>query len=133
MAKKRAKRKKRVAKRRRTPKRKAVKKKRPKGKRPSRGAKRKTKAAPKGPKLPAEPVGRVTHYFSKARATAVMIERDGIAVGDVLYFKGHTTAFKQKVESLQIDRVPVSQASSGQEVGIRVRARTREHDLVFRL
>lgn len=96
-------------------------------------AKKKVKARPKGPKLPAEPIGRVTHYFPKARATAVMIERDGIRAGDVLYYKGHTTRFKQKVESLQINRQPVSQASPGEEVGIRVRARTREHDLVFKL
>ena len=96
-------------------------------------AKKKTKAAPKGPKLPAEPIGRVTHYFPKVRATAIMIERDGVSVGDVLYFKGHTTAFKQKAESLQIDRTPVSQASPDQEVGIRVKGRTREHDSVFKL
>ena len=38
------------------------------------------------PQLPAEPVGRVTHYFPKVRATAVLIERDGIRVGDTLYF-----------------------------------------------
>ena len=86
-----------------------------------------------GPKLPTDPVGRVTHYFPKARATAVMIERDEIKVGDTLYFKGHTTRFKQTIESLQINHEPVSQASPGDEVGIRVKSRTREHDLVFRL
>ena len=96
-------------------------------------AKRKGKTQPKGPKLPEEPIGRVTHYFPKARATAVMIERDGVRVGDILYYKGHTTRFKQAVGSLQIDRQAVSEASSGQEVGIQVRSRTREHDLVFKL
>lgn len=101
--------------------------------RKKKAAKKKVKARPKGPELPAEPIGRVTHYFPKARATAVMIERDGIRAGDVLYYKGHTTRFKQKVESLQINRQSVSEASSGEEVGIQVRARTREHDLVFKL
>jgi len=96
-------------------------------------ARKKVKAHPKGPKLPAEPIGRVTHYFPKARATAVMIERDGIRVGDVLYYKGHTSRFKQKVESLQINHQPVSQAGPGDEVGIQVRSRTREHDRVFKL
>ena len=95
---------------------------------------RKKKAAVrKTPKLPSEPIGRVTHYFSKAKATALLIERDGIRVGDVLYFKGHTTNFKQTVKSLQIDRRPVPQAEPGEEVGIRVRSRTRERDLVFKL
>ena len=91
------------------------------------------KAVKPSPELPAEPIGKVTHYFPKARATALLIERDGIRLGDVLYFKGHTTAFKQKVESLQINHQPVSEASTGQEVGIQVKSRTRGHDLVFKL
>lgn len=119
--------KKRVVRKRRTAKKRTA---RPRKKK---AAKKKAKAPPKGPKLPAEPIGRVTHYFPKARATAVMIERDSIRVGDTLYYKGHTTHFKQKVGSLQINRQPVPQASPGEEVGIRVRARTREHDLVFKL
>lgn len=87
----------------------------------------------KEPELPSKPIGKVTHYFPKAHATAVILEREGLRVGDTLYFKGHTTRFKQQVESIQIDRRPVSEASSGEEVGIQVRSRTREHDLVFKL
>lgn len=125
---------------RRTPRKKNLKKKsirkKPVSKKKKPTARKDKKAAPsrpKGPKLPAEPIGRVTHYFPQVKATAVMIERDGIRTGDVLYFKGHTTGFKQKVESIQIERQPVSQASQGDEVGIQVRSRTREHDLVFKL
>jgi len=98
------------------------------------GARRpKARAAKKGPKLPAEPIGRVTHYFPKVRATALLIEKEGIRVGDVLYFKGHTTSFKQRVDSLQINHQSVTEAGAGEEVGIQVRSRTREHDLVFKL
>lgn len=110
-------------------KRRIVRKKRP-VKKKARTAKKPSK---KRPKLPPEPLGRVTHYFPKARAAAVMIEREGLRVGDVLYFKGHTTRFKQTIDSLQINHQPVTEASPGDEVGIRVKARTREHDLVFRL
>ena len=85
------------------------------------------------PKLPIEPIGKVTHYFPHVKATAVMIEREGMRVGDTLFFKGHTTQFKQKIESLQVNRQAVKEAAPGEEVGIRVRARTREHDLVFKL
>ena len=120
----------------RTAKKKAVRKKRVvKKTRPKKLKKGKTRAgkAAKAPKLPAEPIGRVTHYFPKARATAVMIERERVKVGDVLFYKGHTTHFKQRVGSLQINHQPVTVASPGDEVGIQVRSRTREHDLVFRL
>ena len=97
-------------------------------------SKGKKKTVPlKTPDLPSEPIGHVTHYFSKARAAAILIEREGIRVGDTLYFKGHTTNFKQKVESLQIERQAVSQAGPEDEVGLRVRARARENDLVFKL
>lgn len=111
---------------------KAAKKKRSKKKVSARKPK-KTKPSPKIPKLPVEPIGRVTHYFPKARATAILIEREGVRLGDTLYFKGHTTHFKETVRSLQIDRQPVTQAEVEQEVGIQVKARTREHDLVFKL
>lgn len=127
MAKKTRKTKRRVSPKKRTVKRRTVRV------RKKRVIKKKAKAQPRAPKLPTEPIGRVTHYFPKARATAVMIEQDGIRVGDTLYYKGHTTRFKQKVESLQINHQVVSEALPGQEVGIQVKARTREHDLVFKL
>lgn len=121
---------------------KVIRKKKPEKKRQKKRRVRKTarksvkkgrEVRPRTPELPAEPIGRVTHYFSKAKAAAILIERDEIRLGDVLYFKGHTTNFKQKVESLQIDRQPVSRAEPGQEAGLRVRSRTREHDSVFKL
>lgn len=87
----------------------------------------------KEPKLPDIPVGRITHYFSKARACALRVENENIRIGDTLFFKGHTTRFKQKVTSLQIDRKPVREIKPGEEAGIRVRSRVREHDLVFKL
>ena len=105
-----------------------------KKRKPAQKAKKKKSAGvPKGIELPAEPIGRVTHYFPKVRATAVMIEREEIRVGDTLYFKGHTTRFKQRVDSLQVNHQTVTQASAGEEVGIQTRSRTREHDRVFKL
>lgn len=126
--KKKVARKKKIAKKRPFRKKSVAKKKKPTVK-----SKKKTAKVPKGPKLPAEPIGRVTHYFPHVKAAAVMIERDNIKPGDTLYFKGHTTHFKQKLESLQIERQAVPQAGPGDEVGIQVRFRTREHDLVFKL
>ena len=93
---------------------------------------KRAKAVKKTPPLP-EPIGHVTHYFAKAQATCVTIEREGIRVGDLLYYKGHTTNFKDTVRSLQIDRKPVSEAGVGDEVGIQTKSRTREHDLVYKL
>ncbi len=143
MAKKARRKKKVTAKKKRAPKRAkkrvARKKKIVKRKVARKGAKKKAGRAGakrrvgKGRGLPSEPIGRVTHYFSHVKAAAVIIDRDGIRVGDTLYIKGHTTRFKQRVDSLQIEHAAVSQASPGDEVGIRVSSRVREHDLVFKL
>ena len=112
-------------------KKKAQVKKKSKTAKPKKGAKK--PPVKKGPKLPAEPLGRVTHYFPQVKAAAVMIERERLRVGDTLYFKGHTTHFKQTVNSLQINHESVAAAAPGDEVGIQVKSRTREHDLVFKL
>ena len=134
MAKKRRKAKKRTVKNRRTAQRPVSRKKRVSKKKSSaKKTKKKGAKTRRSVELPAEPVGRVTHYFPQVKAAAVRIEREGVRVGDTLYFKGHTTQFKQKVESLQIDRQVVSEAGPESEVGIQVRSRTREHDLVFKL
>ena len=122
-------------------KRKAVRKKGPakkktqvkKKSKPAKAKKGAKKPVRKGPRLPAEPIGRVTHYFPQVKAAAVMIERENLRVGDTLYFKGHTTNFKQTVHSIQINHESVTLASPGDEVGVQVKSRTREHDLVFKL
>ena len=134
MAKKKKTKKKKSTAKRKPAKKKGLKRKPVRKKKTAPKSKKKTvKKAAKTPKLPAEPVGRVTHYFPHVKATAVMIERDGIRAGDTLYFKGHTTNFKQKVVSMQVEHQPVERASPGDEIGIRVNSRTREHDLVFKL
>lgn len=77
-------------------------------------------------------VGRVTHYFPKVRAGVVKIKAP-LAVGDMIKIKGHTTDFKQQVTSMQIDRVPINQAKKGQEIGILVDSRVRQHDTVYKI
>ncbi len=78
-------------------------------------------------------VGEVTHYFDRAKAGAFMITGAPIAMGDVLEFEGKAGAFRQKVTSLQINRVPVPSARAGDEVGLLVRKPVREGDYVFKI
>ncbi|MCM8775425.1 MAG: hypothetical protein NC930_03630 [Candidatus Omnitrophica bacterium] len=79
-----------------------------------------------------ELVGYVTHYFPHVRAGVVKIKKGEIRRGDLLYFKGHTTDFKQVVTSLQIDHKPIEMARSGAEIGIEVKDRVREGDVVYK-
>lgn len=78
-------------------------------------------------------VGKVTHYFPHVKAGVILVSRGKIVPGDTLQFKGHTTDFKQKVKSMQIDNVPIKEAKAGQEIGFLVKARVRHNDTVYKI
>lgn len=79
-------------------------------------------------------IGKVSHYFPRVKAGAIIVESGaGLAVGDTIRIKGHTTDFRQNIASMQIDRSPIEKASKGQEIGILVKSRVRIHDKVYRI
>ncbi|MDD5226748.1 MAG: hypothetical protein PHV97_06180 [Candidatus Omnitrophica bacterium] len=82
--------------------------------------------------LAAMPTAEVTHYFPHVNAAVLKIKTGDIRVGDELLFKGHTTDFKQKVISMQIDHQPVLIARKGDDFGVEVKSRVRAGDLVFK-
>ena len=82
--------------------------------------------------LAAMPTAEVTHYFPHVNAAVLKIKTGDIRVGDELLFKGHTTDFKQKVISMQIDHQPVLIAKKGDDFGVEVKSRVRAGDLVFK-
>lgn len=77
-----------------------------------------------------KPVGEVTHYYSGLGVAIVKFDRD-LPVGKNLTFLGGTTDFSQDVDSMQMDRQPISIAPKGKEIGIKVKAKTREGDKVY--
>ena len=80
-----------------------------------------------------EEIGIVSHYFPKVDAAVLKLTKGDLSMGDTIIIKGHTTEFKEKVDSLQLDHVPISNASTGQEIGLRVKSKVREHDVVYKL
>ena len=74
-------------------------------------------------------IGKVTHYFPHVMAAVVKLKTP-LNIGDVVKFKGHTTDFTQTISSMQIDRVPISAAKKGQEIGLLVNSRVRQHDVL---
>jgi hypothetical protein len=77
-------------------------------------------------------IGSITHYFPHVRAAVIKL-KSPLSVGDNIEIKGHTTDFKQSVVSMQIDRVVVNSAKIGQEIGLLVESRVRQHDQVFKI
>jgi len=80
-----------------------------------------------------EKIGEVTHYFPHVNAAAVMLLKDGLKVGDNIYIKGHTTDFKEKVNSIQMDHVAIQEGKKKQEIGLFVKSRVRIGDSVYKL
>jgi hypothetical protein len=80
-----------------------------------------------------EEVGVITHYFPHVEAAVVKLTKSFLNVGDVIVVKGHTTDFEEKVNSLQLEHVSITTASIGQEIGLRVKNKVREHDVVYKV
>lgn len=104
-------------------------------KRPAKGGKAKFKkaAVKKSPVENLEKIGEVTHYFPHVNAAAVKILKGPVKVGEEVYVKGHTTDFKEKIESMQLDHAPISEGKKGDEIGLMVKSRVRIGDSVYRI
>ncbi len=77
-----------------------------------------------------KPIGEVTHFYSNIGVAIVKFKKV-VGVGAKVSFKGATTNFEEKIDSMQFDHKPIKEAKKGQEVGIRVKDKVREGDLVF--
>lgn len=77
-------------------------------------------------------VGKVSHYFSKIGVAVIEVTDGSIKVGDEIHIKGHTSDFRQKVVSMQIERDKIEMAEPGQSIGMKVNEPVRQHDLVYK-
>jgi len=80
-----------------------------------------------------EKIGVVEHFFTHVGVAAIKITNGELKIGDTIHIVGATTDFKQKIESMEIDRTPVESVKPGDDVGIKVKDRVREHDVVYKV
>ena len=83
--------------------------------------------------MPAEPVGKIEHYYSYLGVAVVSLIQGGLQIGDHIKISGHTTNFEQRVDSMEVDHQPVQWAQPGQIFGLKVKDHARENDIVYRL
>ena len=55
-----------------------------------------------------EKIGMVEHFFTNVSVAAIKITNGELKIGDTIHIVGVHTDFKQKIDSMQIDRVPVT-------------------------
>jgi translation elongation factor EF-G len=80
-----------------------------------------------------ERIGSVTHYYSHLSVAVARLDSGTLRVGDTIHIAGHTSDFRQPVESLQIEHQSVPEVSAGQEFGLKVIDHAREHDAVYKV
>ena len=78
-------------------------------------------------------VGVVKNFFAKPSVAAIEVTDGEFQVGDVLWFKGSTTDFKEEVQSIQEEKQTINKAMKGQLVGVQVKDRVRQNDLVYKV
>jgi len=78
-----------------------------------------------------KPIGKVTHFYGHISVAIVKFNQK-ISAGTGLYFKGATTDFKETAKSMQYNHAPVTVAQKGKQIGIKVKKRVREGDLVYK-
>jgi putative protease len=77
-------------------------------------------------------IGKVSHYFGGPKVAALVLT-DSLKVGDRIAIQGHTTDFETVVASMQVEHESIAEAKKGDNVGIEVPERVREHDTVYKI
>ena len=76
-------------------------------------------------------VGRVSHFFGRINV-AILELTDTVSVGNQIFIKGPTTDLEQTIDSMEIEHAKVQKAEAGQSIGMKVNARVRENDIVYK-
>jgi putative protease len=82
---------------------------------------------------PGERIGVVTHYYGHVSVAIIRLESGGLRVGDTIHFRGHTTDFSQRVQSMEVEHRQVSEVGPNDDFGLKVIAHVREHDVVYKV
>ena len=81
----------------------------------------------------ADEVGQVVAFFAVPSVAIVKVTQGTLKLNDKIWIRGHTTDLTETISSMQIDHQPVAQAQQGQEVGIKISGKARQHDRVYKI
>ena len=77
-------------------------------------------------------IGKVTDFFAKPVVAGVELSGT-LKIGDKIHIKGSSTDMELTIESLQIERVNITEGKPGDLVGIKVPDRVRRGDKVYKV
>jgi len=82
--------------------------------------------------MPEVEIGHVSDFFARPVVAGITLTGT-LKVGDKLHIKGHTTDVELTVASMQIQNTNVTEAKTGDAVGIKVPDRVRPGDKVYKV
>jgi len=77
-------------------------------------------------------IGSVTDFFAKPVVAGIELSGT-LEIGDKIHIKGSTTDMELPVESMQIERVNITEGKTGDLIGIKVPDRVRRGDKVYKV
>ncbi len=80
-----------------------------------------------------EKIGIVDHFFTHISVAAIKITDGELKIGDTIHTVGAHTDFTQKIDKMEIEGNPIEIAKPGDAIGIKVKDRVREHDIVYKV
>ena len=78
-------------------------------------------------------VGEVIKFFGKIGVAAIRLTEGSMKVGDQIRIVGHTTDLVETLDSMQMENQDILEAGPGADIGIRVKDKVREHDVVYKI
>jgi putative protease len=82
--------------------------------------------------MPEKEIGKITHYYGNLSVGIIEL-LDTLKVGETIHIKGHSEDFNQTVDSMQIEHANVSEAKTGDLIGIKVIQKVHPGDKVFKV
>jgi len=82
--------------------------------------------------MPETEIGHVSDFFARPVVAGITLTGT-LKVGDTIHIKGHTTDIELTVESMQVNNVNVTEAKSGDAIGVKVPDRARAGDHVYKV
>lgn len=87
---------------------------------------------PQKKKIKLLPVGVVVHYYSKIEVAIIEVQENHIELQDILFIKGSSTRFRQRVRSIEYNHEQISKAPAGYQIGLKVGAKVHMGDKVYK-
>ncbi|MFH1754050.1 MAG: translation elongation factor-like protein [Candidatus Omnitrophota bacterium] len=77
-------------------------------------------------------VGKIAHFYGKPSVGMIELS-DVLKVGDTIHIKGKGVDFTQQVSSMRIEFTDVTEAKSGDLVGVKVDQKVQKLDEVYKV